>query len=294
MKKDQIIIDGKTYISARRGAEIAGYSADYVGQLCRAGKIDCAMIGRSWYVGEESILKHQEEAFKANQTSFKPNEIKSPYSHAPVSVFPLLLTGPHGGAVSAIPRTMSEQVVHAAHQVAHEANRATPRALVASLVITAVVGVGALLVSPLFMSLDAISSEESNSASVVQADGSVSATSFIQKSLRAIYDASVKYTALGIVPSVTASADQTSNDADPYQELAYGGLVVTPSQGTTTDAKLANAITNSFSDPVEVRKNENTNTGVITPMFRTVKGHDFMYVLVPVQTTSSTSNNDSK
>ncbi|HTK32995.1 MAG TPA: helix-turn-helix domain-containing protein [Candidatus Paceibacterota bacterium] len=294
MKKDQIIIDGKIYISARRGAEIAGYSADYVGQLCRAGKIDCAMIGRSWYVGKESILKHQEEAFKANQTSFKSTEIKSPYSHVPVSAFPLLLTSPHGGSVSAIPRTMSEQVVQAAHQVVHDAHRATPRALIASLLVTAVVGAGALLVSPLFMSTSTVSFDESNSASVAQADSSSRAASLIKESLSAIYGASVKYTALGIDPSMSAVTDQSSNDADPYQELAYGGLVVTPSQGTTTDAKLANAITNSFSDPVEVRKNENTNTGVITPMFRTVKGHDFMYVLVPVQTTSSTSNNDSK
>ncbi len=288
MKKDQIIIDGKIYISARRGAEIAGYSADYVGQLCRAGKIECAMIGRSWYVGEESILKHQEEAFKANQTSFKSTEIKSPYLHAPASTFPLLLAGPHGGSVSAIPRTMTEQVV----EVAREAQRGTSHALVSSLLVTAVIVCAVVIAAPLFIASNHIDLDESNSASVGQTSAATTAVGFAESVFSTVYGVAVKYTALGIVPP--AIAMQSSSDADPYQELAYGGIVVTPSQGTTTDAKLANAITNSFSDPVEVRKNDNANTGVITPMFRTVKGHDFMYVLVPVQTTSSTSNNDSK
>lgn len=291
MKKDNIIIDGKTYISARRGAEIAGYSADYVGQLCRAGRIECAMIGRSWYVGEESILKHQEEAFKANQTSFRPQEIKSPYSHAPMTSFPLLLSAPQAGSISALPRTMSEQVA----QVAHQANRATSSALVGTFLITAVLAVGVLLVSPLFISTNNFAiSDEQNSAAVAQASGSLA--SGAQSLFRTVYGAAVTYTALGMTSAVASQVQSTEPvSADPYQDLAYGGIVVTPSQGTTTDAKLANAITNSFSDPVEVRKNENTNTGVITPMFRTVKGHDFMYVLVPVQTTSSSSNNnDSK
>jgi hypothetical protein len=57
--KDSFIFEGKKYISARRASEISDYASDYVGQLCRAGKLDCRMIGRSWFVTEESIHLHK-------------------------------------------------------------------------------------------------------------------------------------------------------------------------------------------------------------------------------------------
>ncbi|MDE2041276.1 MAG: hypothetical protein KGI59_02755, partial [Patescibacteria group bacterium] len=57
--KDSFIFEGKKYISARRASEISDYSSDYVGQLCRAGKLDCRMVGRSWFVTEESLHLHK-------------------------------------------------------------------------------------------------------------------------------------------------------------------------------------------------------------------------------------------
>ncbi|MBU6390407.1 hypothetical protein KGQ31_02570, partial [Patescibacteria group bacterium] len=53
------IFNGKKFISARQAARLTGYASDYVGQLCRAGKVDSKMVGRSWYVSEESILLYQ-------------------------------------------------------------------------------------------------------------------------------------------------------------------------------------------------------------------------------------------
>ena len=54
-------IEGKKYISSKRAAEITGYTKDYVGQLCRMGKIDAKLIGRNWFVGEDSIRAHRFE-----------------------------------------------------------------------------------------------------------------------------------------------------------------------------------------------------------------------------------------
>ena len=65
MKKD-LIINGKKFISSKRAAEITGYTCDYVGQLSRLSKIEATMVGRSWYVGEESILSHHHENATAN------------------------------------------------------------------------------------------------------------------------------------------------------------------------------------------------------------------------------------
>jgi hypothetical protein len=57
--KDIFIIEGKKYISSRRASEMSDYSSDYIGQLCRANKLDCKMVGRTWFVTEESIHLHK-------------------------------------------------------------------------------------------------------------------------------------------------------------------------------------------------------------------------------------------
>lgn len=57
--KESFIIEGKKYISSKRASAISDYAPDYIGQLCRANKLDCKMIGRSWFVTEESIYLHK-------------------------------------------------------------------------------------------------------------------------------------------------------------------------------------------------------------------------------------------
>lgn len=71
--KDALILEHKTYISARRAAELTGYTSDYVGQLCRAGKIESKIVARSWFVLEESLLKHKliNDEVKTNKKTAK-------------------------------------------------------------------------------------------------------------------------------------------------------------------------------------------------------------------------------
>ncbi|MDP2704990.1 MAG: hypothetical protein Q8O71_01165, partial [bacterium] len=71
---DDLLIRGEKYISARRAAEITGYERDYIGQLCRLGKIDCTFVGRGWFVSEKSILKHK----SANTPNGKKEKITGP------------------------------------------------------------------------------------------------------------------------------------------------------------------------------------------------------------------------
>ncbi|MDQ5949331.1 MAG: trimeric autotransporter adhesin, partial [Patescibacteria group bacterium] len=54
-----LFFDNKKYISAKEASLLTSYSKDYIGQLCRADKIDCKQIGRIWYVSEESILNYK-------------------------------------------------------------------------------------------------------------------------------------------------------------------------------------------------------------------------------------------
>lgn len=56
---DEILIGDKKYVSSKRAAKITGYAKDYVGQLCREGRVPARLVGRSWYVLESAIQDHR-------------------------------------------------------------------------------------------------------------------------------------------------------------------------------------------------------------------------------------------
>lgn len=58
---DELIVDGEKYISSKRAARLSGYTKDYIGQMCRAGRIPSKMVGRSWYVKESALKEHRKE-----------------------------------------------------------------------------------------------------------------------------------------------------------------------------------------------------------------------------------------
>jgi len=56
---DEILIEEKRYISSKQAAKITGYAKDYIGQLCREGRVPARLVGRSWYVLESAISDHR-------------------------------------------------------------------------------------------------------------------------------------------------------------------------------------------------------------------------------------------
>jgi len=56
---DEILIDEKRYVSSKRAAKMTGYAKDYIGQLCREGRVPARLVGRSWYVLETAIQDHR-------------------------------------------------------------------------------------------------------------------------------------------------------------------------------------------------------------------------------------------
>jgi len=57
MEDDYIFVEGNRYISAKKAAEITGYTSDYIGQIAREGKVRSKKIGRIRFV-EEGELKN--------------------------------------------------------------------------------------------------------------------------------------------------------------------------------------------------------------------------------------------
>lgn len=78
---DEILIEEKKYVSSKRAAKITGYAKDYVGQLCREGRVPARLVGRSWYVLESAIQDHR---FGADTTKPTESHIKSAESHAKI------------------------------------------------------------------------------------------------------------------------------------------------------------------------------------------------------------------
>lgn len=80
---NELIFEGKKYISSRRASQITGYNSDYIGQLCRKGALECRLVGRTWFVEEKSLSEHEVVASKTPRGRI-PNYVKN--SAAPSQV----------------------------------------------------------------------------------------------------------------------------------------------------------------------------------------------------------------
>jgi len=68
---EEISVKGKNYIKAKDIARELGYTNDYIGQLCRAGKVEAELVGRTWYVNPESVQKHKKNRYRSTKASTK-------------------------------------------------------------------------------------------------------------------------------------------------------------------------------------------------------------------------------
>jgi len=75
MAMKELTLNGRTYLTTKRAAEITGYTTDYVGQLARQEKVDAQLVGRNWYIGEDSIKKHK---FGEAEVSIRKEENETP------------------------------------------------------------------------------------------------------------------------------------------------------------------------------------------------------------------------
>ena len=63
-------ISGKKLLPAKRAAELLSCAPDYIGKLCRDGKLEGQLVERVWYVEPDSVRvfeKSRQEA-KANRS----------------------------------------------------------------------------------------------------------------------------------------------------------------------------------------------------------------------------------
>ena len=73
---DELVIGDKKYLSSKQAAKVTGYAKDYIGQLCREGRVPARLVGRSWYVLESAIHDHRFGEQKTDNEKRKEKEME--------------------------------------------------------------------------------------------------------------------------------------------------------------------------------------------------------------------------
>jgi hypothetical protein len=280
--KDSFEIDGKIYISSRRAAEISKYSNDYVGQLCRGGKVSARMMGRTWFVDQESILNHKktsEEAFQARCRAASREQQKVFATSGGAAVLPAYSQPTWGITYGSDERPLMpviQKVVATPSPVssldqAHASSIRVRNALIASIIVVVLVTGGLIL--------------NNNSTRTATLDGSSQPAhvyASVERIIQAVGSGFGKMFALveRMIGGKSNLADNVVVPVVPSNSNSWNGMAVIPSGAD--DQAAVEQIRNSFSDVVEVSPDGSGTAGVITPVFRKTTGDEFLYVLVPV------------
>lgn len=71
MQMDVLVLEGKNYVKSSVIARELGYTSDYVGQLCRSGKVEAKLFGKTWYVEKSSISGHKQTRYRSSKAVTK-------------------------------------------------------------------------------------------------------------------------------------------------------------------------------------------------------------------------------
>lgn len=78
---ETLVLDGRSYVKASKAAKDLGYATDYVGQLCRSGKVSAHLIGRTWYVNTDDLASHRTEKKRMSRVKARAQAHKSIEEH---------------------------------------------------------------------------------------------------------------------------------------------------------------------------------------------------------------------
>ena len=103
---DEIIIEEKRYISSKQAAKITGYAKDYIGQLCREGRVPARVVGRSWYVLDSAIQDH-----RFGNPVVESDEKIAPVTETPRYTSPTEEVLPSINQLTAAPKALSNEPI---------------------------------------------------------------------------------------------------------------------------------------------------------------------------------------
>lgn len=267
--KNVVVIEGKIYISASRASKITGYNPDYISQLCRKGVLDSRMVGRSWFVNEDSLKHYKETPLENSATktvvskdlnnivfNAKPQPSRAERINSAQTSYFIEHFGekPQISAERAIAFLSPNQEIDPVI-LSHD-NR--------SLIST--VGLGLAVVVLLILATShAITTEQLSFGTSKPIMGSASVIESLGENI-----------GNKAIDAMQAISDVRLDDVKK-------ALVVLPATGNKeTNEAMKAYVKNSFSDEVVVTPDSTGNSGVIKPIFKNNDDQEYMYVTVPV------------
>jgi len=73
---DEILIEGKRFVSAKKASSLTGYTHDYIGQISRAGKIQGKLIGRTRFVDIEALYEFKNLSYGSDSRYINSNSLQ--------------------------------------------------------------------------------------------------------------------------------------------------------------------------------------------------------------------------
>lgn len=274
-----LILEHKTFVSAKRAAEVSGYASDYVGQLCRAGKLECKMVGRAWFITEESLRRHQLSVLQNIQDEVSvsvPTQKKEDTFVFEVPVTAIEKPAPAEvqtaspaivGRVSFVPQPFAlPYSISQAYLFAPTFSKKED-SVFSFPFFKISVGFGVFMIAFFFMFQSLIVPGGFSAPRFLSSEAVASAASVSQEFVEKVFSFFNK-------PTSVVKTDSTQPE--------FNGLAVAPASGSIEgDETIKQRIKDSFSDEVQVQLDDSGTSGIVTPVFKRGKGDDFIYVLVP-------------
>lgn len=267
--EDTLCIEGKTYMASSSAAKKVGYTSDYVGQLCRGGKVDAMRVGRAWFVdvaslsayitsGDVPVLRHtsvsEKEKLSQSASSESVPSDGTFRNHLPVfieSFFAVVVCGVlfvmgvqilSGRVPTTFPIVLNDVVAFTEYSISKDVS--VTGTLSASM---AQIRLGERIAYATYRGI----------------------TDFVF-GVRLAF-AHMLYGTLSLI-----------GFSSPDGTISEHVMVVVPAAVNKTDNEMMKEkIRQSFSDPVNVVVDED-GTGIITPIFKSGKDDEYMFVMVPV------------
>jgi hypothetical protein len=294
-----LYFDEKKYISSSRAAKITGYANDYIGQLCRDGKLECRMVGRSWYVSFNSLINHKNANAHGTRSRGSHKKLRSSSPSTPTLTILSSEEFEENSPIPVVPLisypdfSFKPESVNVISKVRVRNSYSVKKGT--SLVVKTFVGMTAFCMALVGFWYGLSSNESSakiygslwkETAIHLEANVFSGAKHLVDESAVAFYRTirgwlfDSRETILVLTGDSITTLDNVQKDI-PAQSGPNRGMVVVPTTEEMDKEKTAETIKQSFSDEVEIAERDK-DTGIITPVFKDSRGNEYLYVLVPI------------
>lgn len=271
---NELIFNNKKFLSSKRAGELAGYTNDYVARLCRQKKVLGRMVGRAWYVEEESFLEFLTgNNVKKEKRSYElSKERKKEYG---------------SGSIAKQKKEVKQNVEHNVEPI--------PSVVFVRRNIFQKVGVFVGIVL-LVVGTYAVYSPNAQKAGQQLTDSFKTQVNLasVADSITSFFEYIWKLTtgalrSLAVKDSTESQISDTisqdfSEDEEQFALLdkERDGVVVVPSAGLDENEIRKQEIEEAFSDEIEIIPDEDGRSGIIKPIFKNPEDQEYLYVLVPI------------